>query len=738
MVWLKALCFSEDRSYRALLLLPLALLMAACGGGSDSPSNDTGADDVQMVTIDGRVSYDLVPHQNSGALDYLSVSRVPAKGVTVQLVSDDNGVVGESITDVNGRYSVAVTANTRVRVRVLAELKREAESRWRFNVADNTRRNAQYVMEGQLQSSGSQDSSRDLHAPSGWGGSGYSGERVAAPFAILGSVFAGIEMLLDADAGLHFPDAQIRWSKDNIASPGAINEGLIGSSFYNPGDGNIYLLGHENNDTDEYDASVILHEFAHYVEDAFSRSESPGRQHDLRSALDMRLAWSEGFANAFSALASQSETYVDSSGPAQNFGFRYSLEENTLGNAGWFNENSLGKLVFDLADGGDESGDLLALGYGPVHEALVAPDYVGSPGFTSIFLFSEVLLESLNEEQGMQWQSMLDAEGVHSVAAFGEGETNNSAANISFALPVYRTLEVGDTINVCGNNRESEYNGLDVRRFVRLMVPDTDSYQLSFSKTLGTGDKFPAYDLFLQGRLVSEFVSGRADLSSVMLDLNAGEYALDVFEGLNVDGDEQTGGSACFDLSFTVASEGLAWKGHSPTLVGLEHRQHSPTEEMRVKPGANVSLSTPAAQPLFAHGGEISLPVQFHIPGLRAGDTFVVRLLDHSGLYLISPTQVWHDQLAIDLTFSAPNAGDYSLMFHVELSTGSGRQVRVVGLPLSVSVSQGARTDALAQPLPQHKRLPGEHKRGPYEKGLYEVAVDVSGVVVMSAEETVH
>lgn len=63
-------------------------------------------------------------------------------------------------------------------------------------------------------------------------------------------------------------------------------------------------------DTDEFDDSVLLHEFGHFVENAFSRSDSPGGYHD-GSPTDPRLAWGEGYGTFVGARIAQTPLYID-------------------------------------------------------------------------------------------------------------------------------------------------------------------------------------------------------------------------------------------------------------------------------------------------------------------------------------------------------------------------------------------------------------------------------------------
>lgn len=77
-------------------------------------------------------------------------------------------------------------------------------------------------------------------------------------------------------------------------------------SFYIKGSSQLFILGGYNGnsstiDFDHFDDSVILHEYAHFLEDIYSSSDSQGGSHNGNFIIDPRLAWSEGWANYFQA-----------------------------------------------------------------------------------------------------------------------------------------------------------------------------------------------------------------------------------------------------------------------------------------------------------------------------------------------------------------------------------------------------------------------------------------------------
>ncbi|VUD63796.1 hypothetical protein TDB9533_03184 [Thalassocella blandensis] len=502
------------------------------------------------VSISGLVTYDSVPHDADGGLDYAGTQIKPVRGASVYILDANDQLMAFVHTDAQGQYHAQVKPNTLVKVRVRAELYSEGTPGWVFRVTDNTQNHALYAMEGKLINSGASDSSRDLHASSGWGAMQYVSTRTAAPFAILDAAYMALQQILLADAAIRLEPVELRWSPHNIPVSGSRQDGAIGTTFYEPSSNSVYILGKENDDADEFDTSVILHELAHYIEDTLSRTDSLGGMHRLDDALDMRLAFSEGLANGFAGYVSEDGRYADASGPQQALGYTFTLEDNNIGNPGWFNENSIGKIIYDIADANNDNSDILALGFSPILQTLRSPTYKNSPALTSIYLFSDVFRQEQNLAAQTGLDLLLEAEFIFGTGIYGEGESNSSVYNISSALPVYVPLQQGETVNVCSNNRAGEFNGLDVRRFIRFSISASADYNFQMQTTLGTGDKDPDAIIRQRGRSVALLNSDTLHHESQTIHLEAGDYVLEVFDLFNVeDRIEGDGGSACFDVS---------------------------------------------------------------------------------------------------------------------------------------------------------------------------------------------
>lgn len=83
-----------------------------------------------------------------------------------------------------------------------------------------------------------------------------------------------------------------------------------GTSCFSAQDKTVFVLSTQQ-DTDEFDDPVLMHEYGHFLESAFSRSDSPGGFHD-GSPTDPRLAWGEGYGTYVGARIAGSSLYIDS------------------------------------------------------------------------------------------------------------------------------------------------------------------------------------------------------------------------------------------------------------------------------------------------------------------------------------------------------------------------------------------------------------------------------------------
>ena len=479
------------------------VLLSACGGGGGGGGGNPPQPPAN-VTISGQITFDRIPFDTDPdqGLDPSAIVESPARQVRVQAINGAT-VVTEGTTDTSGNYSLSVPSNTNVFIRARAEMiKTGAAPTWSFTVRNNANSNAVYAVDGAVASSGTANSTRNLRAPSGFSGNSYTGERAAAPFAILDTVFQAKQIILGAAPSTDFPALGLFWSEDNKPAPGCLSEGNIETTSYivrgpPPLDRDcgalieegIYILGSVDvgGDTDEFDQSVIAHEFGHYFEDRFGRSDSIGGDHGgSATPLDLRVAFGEGWGNAFSSMALGNPIYRDSFNVVDD-DFRIDVEADDTLNEGWFSEASVQEILWDLFDPANEPGDTVAIGFTPLFTAMTSTTQTATEALTSIYTFSEALRAAAPASQAALGD-LLDDEGIFSTDEFGAGESNNGGdPGIPGILPVYKTIQLNTPISVCSRSPagDSSTNKLGNRVFLRF---DNNAARLVAIQVNGAAD----------------------------------------------------------------------------------------------------------------------------------------------------------------------------------------------------------------------------------------------------------
>ena len=199
----------------------------------------------------------------------------------------------------------------------------------------------------------------------------------------------------------------------------------------------IYILGQANADTDEYDSHVVAHEFGHYLQWAVSRDDSVGGPHGANDRLDMRIAFSEGWGNAWSGIALNDPIYRDSFGTAQASGFTLNVSMPLLPaqQPGWYKEESIQFVIWEANR---------LLGFEPLWLALTGP--VRSTDAASSAHLLAFALKQVAPAQASTVTSIFSSQNITTNDEFGAGETNSGG--IPEALPVYRQHPgIGTTLN---------------------------------------------------------------------------------------------------------------------------------------------------------------------------------------------------------------------------------------------------------------------------------------------------
>ncbi len=556
--------------YSRLLLLIVFALISGCGGGGGSSGSTPFTSNVPQssvsssvstsvsvsssaaktssssslsanVSISGQVTYDYVPHTLNG-LNYAATATRPGRGLLVELLDDTDQILATSLTDADGKYSFSATRNKLVKVRVKAQLLRTQSPDWNFKVTDNTNNNNLYSMAGNLTAATEANAMRNLHASSGWNGSRYATSRVAAPFAILDSIYLGIERIQSAGNLVDFPPLELRWSSKNKAADGDRTLGEIGTTFFD-GDA-IYILGDENNDTDEYDRHVILHEWGHYVEAGFARSDSIGGDHAHDDKLDMRVAMSEGFANAFAAMILDDANYRDSSGQSQADGFFNDVSRKNNSVRGWYSEASVQSIIYNFYT--SNSGKI-ARNFADIFQVISASNYSDSRALISVYVFAEQLRASM-AAQASFFNNLLAEQNISVADEYGSGESNSGGYTGN--LPIYKNLPLSNTpVNACSTNRFGAYNKLGSAQYFLINVTTAGTYQFSAMEVGDdSGNSDPDLYLHRRGSLIELAEGATVDQEVLSRFLAVGTYVLELIDARVADIDESAEITACFDV----------------------------------------------------------------------------------------------------------------------------------------------------------------------------------------------
>ena len=501
-------------------------------------------------------------------------------------------VLDATVSDDSGNYSLAVNPQTDVFVRVRAELKNTSPV-WDVEVRDNVDLDPNppaladrpiYVMDSAVFNSGDQGQIQDLTAATGWdlSSSSFTEVRAAAPFSVLDAIYSAMTLITTVDPSASFPPLDAFWSPDNVSTRGAgtteenVASGEIGTSFYSGG--RLFLLGKDGDDIEEFDDHVIVHEWGHYFEDNFSRSDSIGGAHGLGDSLDMRLAFGEGFATALSGMALNNRIYCDTSWFAGNLsGFEIDIESEFAGTAGWFNEISVMKLIYDLWDTNVDGADNSSIGFAPIYDVMTGPQ-LATPAVTSIFSFATDLKLSLNAQDNAFVDALLAEQSINpNIDTFGSTELNDGPGMPDDVLPIYDDLVLGVTRQICTNSQFDsgrDGNKLSEHRFLKLNLPV--SQQVTFSMITLSPPSMPAPDyncvqafmdddpevhvhsdpdfyVYLNGSLM--WVGGscvpNTEVSPTNGALPAGDYVIDLNEFRHEDEDSPGGfpEQVCFDFT---------------------------------------------------------------------------------------------------------------------------------------------------------------------------------------------
>ena len=458
---------------------------------------------LSQVTVAGVVSYEFVParHNNSTCfgLDFPNTVVMPIRAATVQLLDASDNVLAQMALGDDGSYSFDnIAASTDVRIRVRAELKRGGAPNWDVEVRDNVdtspnppalAKRPLYVTQWALFSTGvTHINDADFTATTGWDGAAYTGTRAAAPFAILDSIYTGMQLILGVDPTASFSPLDAFWSVNNTrtnGSPTDIDMGEIGGSFYSSGIDSLFLVGDALVDTGEFDFYVTLHEWGHYFEDNFSRSDSVGGRHVISELIEARVSFGEGWGTAVAAIAT-GDPMACNTGAASGAGsWGFNVETFNGGPQGWYNELSVAGLILDLFDTNNDGVDNNSIGFAPIYDVMTGPQTT-TEAFTTLFSFSTLLRPGLTPTEQGFLDTLLATENIETAGldiwATTQNNINVAPNNERDVLPLYSDYAAdGSIFSICTNSdHDPDFDGNKPaeHRYLRVTTSSSAAYDV--------------------------------------------------------------------------------------------------------------------------------------------------------------------------------------------------------------------------------------------------------------------
>lgn len=514
------------------------------------------------TNVAGTITFVRIPPTDTAGLNYATPQNRPARGVLVQARNTtSNAVIASGATGNDGSYVLNVPNSTPIRIEVVSQMTRTGTlPNWNFRVQDGPAGNAPYVYTDNLSFDSSSAGAKNFLIPSGFNATGaVTGTRASAPFAILDTVYQGVQTILGAAPTTNFPTLVLDWEASNPAGETFFTVDVIGGNLVQY----IVLSAEVAADTDEFDQHVIAHEFGHYVEFNYSRADNIGGGHGLGDKLDIRTAFGEGFGYAFAAIVLNDPVAKDTAiQGTTRFTSRFDVDDNPPApgdpSGCWCSESSVWSILWDIFDPGPEANDAVTLGFTPIWSVLTNGQK-NTPALTSIFSFIAAL-KAANTTSAAAIDTLVAAQNITSATmdAFGSTETHTPTGVPTIAaLPVYTTATVGGGPVVLQNvNDAGLYNKVGNHRFVKFAVgPGSQTVTITLTTSNPSTDADPDFQLFQNGVSKIPFPGGRSPAvgtETYSLTLQAATYVLDVYDCANGCSDSPTVEGTPGDYALTV------------------------------------------------------------------------------------------------------------------------------------------------------------------------------------------
>lgn len=290
------------------------------------------------ITITGTAKYQRRVITGGGYLGAVDATTYPIRYAELEVIDNSTGgIVQCGETDSSGNFSFQLPNNSHTHTVVVYS--RGFNSTVKASVMDRKEHNQLYSISTSFVANGSKSVGTITAAA--------TGSLEGGAFNIFDLIVKSNEFLATNTAGCSAFNANCTpYTAANKVNafwkpgfnPACYFGSTSGLSFYMTGTGQLYILGGrngdvDNSDTDHFDDSVVVHEYGHFIEDKYAKTDSPGGSHSANYIVDPRLAWGEGWANFFALAVTNNPVYTDTYGNSSGstFGsyFNHNLRTNS-------------------------------------------------------------------------------------------------------------------------------------------------------------------------------------------------------------------------------------------------------------------------------------------------------------------------------------------------------------------------------------------------------------------------
>jgi hypothetical protein len=338
--------------------------------------------------------------------------------------------------------------------------------------------------------------------------------RQSGPFNILATIRQANARLAQIDPSFPIQDIAltIYWGSSNR------------DSSFHGSENALYLRGVREENSDEFDDTVILHEYGHFLAHQFSRDDAFPGPHSPGERLDPRQAWSEGWATFLALAMLGTPIYIDTLGPGGTSVFAWDMEADApeWDKPGYWSEHSVGSALWDLFADPAISSDHVGLGFQPIWQAF--REHLPQQVFIYLLTMADGLVEADGSRSG----------GITAVLAKRQ-MVYRSGVVPPVDVPFPGLISPGNPVTGSVDSRRSQrYNLMGSADYYRFRIESSQSVEIQLQVTGPSASGAADLELVLydaQGKFITlvDDQHGVGSLERVTQTLPAGTYVIGVW-----------------------------------------------------------------------------------------------------------------------------------------------------------------------------------------------------------------